>query len=372
MTVDPFFEDPLEQSTVKATIVQKYFWAWANVIIGVQNKQKQVNPRIAYLDLFAGPGRYVDGTSSTPLLVLEKAIADAQMRDRLVAMFNDAYEIHSRSLEEEIQKLPGIETLKFAPQVGCEEVGTRILEMFEKVRLVPTLFFVDPWGYKGLSLKLINSVLKNWGCDCIFFFNYNRINAGISNSKVKAHMDALFGEVRAESLREKVKNLSPADRELAVVEELAEALKELGGKFVLPFRFVNERGTRTSHHLIFVSKDFKGYEIMKEVMYGMSSSKEQGVASFDYNPADVRFPLLFELNRPLDGLAEELLKTLAGKKLKMEEIFQGHNVGTPFVKRNYKAVLLELEAAGKISTNPSKRKKGTFADHVDVEFPQPL
>ena len=62
------------------------------------------------------------------------------------------------------------------------------------MKLVPTLLFVDPWGYKGLSLALINSVVQNWGCDCIFFFNYNRINPGVSNDTVREHMNALFGD----------------------------------------------------------------------------------------------------------------------------------------------------------------------------------
>ena len=72
----------------------------------------------------------------------------------------------------------------------AKEVGKEIVKMFEQMRLVPTLFFVDPWGYKGLSLSLINSVLKNWGCDCIIFFNYNRINMGLHNEAVEEHMNA--------------------------------------------------------------------------------------------------------------------------------------------------------------------------------------
>jgi three-Cys-motif partner protein len=73
------------------------------------------------------------------------------------------------------------------------EVGTEIVEHFESIKMVPTLFFVDPFGYKGLSLRLVNAVLKNWGSDCIFFFNYNRINMGVGNDAVLQHMEALFG-----------------------------------------------------------------------------------------------------------------------------------------------------------------------------------
>jgi three-Cys-motif partner protein len=123
------------------------------------------------------------------------------MRQMLVTIFNDANGDNSRSLDKAIRALPGVDTLKYQPIVRNDEVGEEIVKMFEKMQLVPTLFFVDPWGYKGLSLRLVDSVLKNWGCDCIFFFNYNRINMGLSNELVKDHMDALFGAERAAALR---------------------------------------------------------------------------------------------------------------------------------------------------------------------------
>ena len=63
---------------------------------------------------------------------------------------------------------------------------------------MPILAFIDPWGYKGLTLRLVDAFLKDWGCDCLFFFNYGRINAGLSNPMVHAHMAALFGEHQAQ------------------------------------------------------------------------------------------------------------------------------------------------------------------------------
>ncbi|GAC1435316.1 MAG: hypothetical protein NVSMB58_23270 [Terriglobales bacterium] len=44
--------------------------------------------------------------------------------------------------------------LKHKPQVTNEVVGDRIAKLFESLNLVPTFFFVDPWGYKGLSLEV--------------------------------------------------------------------------------------------------------------------------------------------------------------------------------------------------------------------------
>lgn len=371
MTENSFFNEQKEQSLIKARIVEKYFWAWAKVIISTVKKSSS-EPRIAYIDLFAGAGRYKDGSKSTPVKVLETAIADADMRNMLVSIFNDADVENVNSLQQAIDSIPGIENLKYRPQIFKYEVGENIVKTFQERKLVPTLFFVDPWGYKGLSLQLINSVVKDWGCDCIFFFNYNRINMGLSNDAVKEHINALFGQVRADQLRERLKTLTPQERELTVLEAICEALKKMGGKYVLPFPFRHEMGNRTSHHLIFVSKHLKGYEIIKEIMAKESSEQTQGVPSFEYNPATLQQPLLFELTRPLDQLESMLLDNFSGKTMTMAEIYDQHHLGKPYIKKNYKTALSNLESQGKItvhSPEEKKRLKGTFADDLKVTFP---
>jgi three-Cys-motif partner protein len=375
MTGNSFFDEQKEQSLIKARIVEKYFWVWAKVVIPTVKKKSPSEPRIAYIDLFAGAGRYKDGSKSTPVKVLETALLDPDMRNMLVSIFNDVDMDNVSSLQEAVDLIPGIENLKYRPQILNHEVGDNIVRTFREQRLVPTLFFVDPFGYKGLSLQLINSVVKDWGCDCIFFFNYNRINMGLSNAAVQEHMNALFGQSRADQVREQLKPLAPQERELTVVEAICEALKEMGGEYVLPFRFKHEIGNRTSHHLIFVSKHVKGYEIMKDIMAKESTDQAQGVPSFEYNPATAQQPLLFELIRPLDELESMLLDRFARKTITMKEIYDQHHVGKPYIGRNYKAALNNLEAQGKIVAEPpaSKRRKmkgeTTFADSVKVTFP---
>lgn len=364
-----FFDERTDQSETKARIIQKYFYAWAKVIIPTT---KQHGGKIAYIDLYAGPGRYKDGAASTPLLVLEHAINDKDMCSMLVTLFNDASKDHSSNLQQEINALPGLEKLKFKPDVQCNEVGADAEKFFAERNIIPSFTFVDPFGYKGLSLKIVNGVIKDWGCDCVFFFNYGRINAGLSNDKVKQHMDALFGVERADNLRKKIEGKTPDARETLILEELSQAIKGMGGRFVLPFRF--KRGARTSHSLIFVSKAFKGYEIMKGIMAGESSTEDQGVASFAYSPADASTPLLFSLLQPFDKLLADLPKVFAGKTLTMRQIYEDHSVDTPYTDKNYKEALRQLEAAGVITADPpaSKRPKRagsvTFADHVKVTF----
>ena len=54
MPTESFFTESSEQSMVKTAIVSKYFWAWAKVII--PSVKKFGSGKIAYIDLFCGPG----------------------------------------------------------------------------------------------------------------------------------------------------------------------------------------------------------------------------------------------------------------------------------------------------------------------------
>ena len=107
---------------------------------------------------------------------------------------------------------------------------------------------------------------------------------------------------------------------------------------------------------------------MKSIMAGESTYSQQGVPSFEYNSADNRQLLLFD---PLDDLVEMLLTKYAGRTMTMKQIFDDHNVGTPFISKNYKDILKRLEFEEKIQTNPpaDKRQKNTFGDTVKVTFP---
>ena len=111
---------------------------------------------------------------------------------------------------------------------------------------------------------------------------------------------------------------------------------------------------------------------MKHVMYKESSKKEQSVGSFEYNPADKRFPTLFELSRPLDDLEDTLMKEFSGHTISFKQLYETHSVGKPYIDSNYKQVLKGLEEQNRImATKMNKtRRKGTFADDVLITFPQ--
>lgn len=372
MSKDDFFDEVREQSEVKTEMVEKYFDAWARIITAVRDRDPlRPDKRIGYVDLFAGPGRYRDGTPSTPLRVLQKAIANPGYAQRFVTIFNDRDQANVRALQEAIQSLPGIERLRYPPELWNDEVGDGIAQRFEAIRTIPLLAFIDPWGYKGVSLRLLRALFKDWGCDCIIFFNYRRINAGLSNPFFRENMCALFGSECADRLREELDRMAPDQREATVVDAFCVALQQQGARYVLPFCFKDEFERRTSHHLILVSKNFKAYDVMKTIMAKYSSEAHQGVPTFTYMPAfDSSQQLLFELNRPLDDLRGMLLAAYAGRTVTRHEIYEEHSVGQHFIESNYTAVLKQLEEDRVIVVErPERGRRGTFGPNTKITFP---
>ncbi len=357
-----FFDESLEQSKIKSEIVAKYFPAWAKIILA------KGKGNIAYIDLFSGPGRYKDGTESTPLLILKNAISDNNIRDRFISIFTDKNPEYVKLLRQEVEKITGIELLRNKPKVYQEEIGEKIVEILNEMKLIPSLVFLDPCGYKGLSLELINSVIKDWACEYIFFFNYVRINAGIYNDRIEEHINRIFGEKRAHDLRCMLKGKTPYKREKLILSQLIIALRETHGKYVQKFCIKHQERDRTSHYLVFVTKKVLGYEIMKEIMAKYSSYEVQGVPSFEYN----RFyePNLYD--KPFDELKETLLNEFAGQTLSVYNIYKSHSPGTNYIKKNYKQVLIQLVEENKVeamSPSGKKRRRYTMGDKVKIIFP---
>lgn len=359
-----FFDAPREASIVKTEIVAGYFLAWARIMAAQ-------SPRIAYIDPYAGPGRYDDGTVSTPLLVLQRAINDPNIAAKLVSVFVDSDGAIAENLRSEVAALPDLDRLVHAPQIDHGEVNDDLLAALEEIQnLIPSLTFIDPFGYKGLTLRLIRRVVKDWGCETIFFFNYNRINAAITNPKVDVHMRALFGRDRLDQLRADLKQADKAQRPDVILRHLREALEELGAAFVLTFGFRRADG-RLSHFLVHASKHPLAHSIMKGVMAGRGLADADEVPLFEHWP-EGSGPQLLLAGRRLDDLGADLLQRFSGRTMTRSDVYDEHNIGTPFVEKNYRRILLELEQNDRIVCEPpaSERPKGTMAKHVSITFPE--
>jgi hypothetical protein len=102
-----------------------------------------------------------------------------------------------------------------------------------------------------------------------------------------------------------------------------------------------------------------------------------GVPTFAYNPAEKQQALLYGLGSPTE-LAGSLLERFAGRTMTMLQVFEEHNVDTPYIKKNYKDVLTKMEqertitAAPPHTARPKRKGEVTCADTVQVTFPSTI
>jgi three-Cys-motif partner protein len=362
-----FFDTPTIASRIKQRIVSKYVAGWANIVLP---QARAHEGRIMYVDLFCGPGQYRDGTPSIPLLIVEHAVNTPSLHDTLQTVFNDENPAFVAALRAHIARIPGIERLKYKPVLRNRTVGR---DTIHRVRRndVPTLYFADPWGYEGVSIDLIEAALSQWGSDFMFFFNYNRINMHLGSDVMSGPINEFFSPERAEHLRQTLACLGPAQREQAVLKATKDAAKALRAQAGI-FTYRSETGSRSTHHLMCVSKHRQGLALFKEISAKESTRFDDDVPSLDYNPgANPDQTLLFS---PLEQLEQDLVTTFAGKTgLTAEQIYHEHHNGRPYILKNYRQALLRLEENGAIRVDPpraSRRQPSTIPGSALISFPR--
>lgn len=379
-STDKFFTSPQRAtSAIKTKIVVEYFKRWASILWGVVKTNKP--PRLRYVDLFAGPGK-IDGVNSTPLLIMEHVVSKPELCECVGALLNDEDAGYIEQLRKNLKELPGYEKLKIPPRLRSGPVDQKLVEIFAKSNNVPSFSFIDPFGYSGLTLNLVQALVGGFGSDMVLFFSFDSINRALSNDLVKEHVDALFGPKRAERLRQVVQDKRPDEREEVLIEAFIEAVTEdLGYEYVIPYVFEKEDKDRTSHYLMFISKRDRGFKIMKEIMYKESQDKAQGIAKFGYvrQVSAEKTPLLHLMNTPRSDFGKQLCADYAGRSLARKTLREDYDSFHPrnlFVDRNWREVLSELETEGKITCvpprNERKVQKGevTFGENTVVTFPQ--
>ncbi len=369
MSTDEFFVECETQSKIKIRIASNFWQAWANIL----TLRRHAN-RVGYVDLYSGPGKYDDGTKCTCIEVLERAIAHPRLPSMLMTLLNDVNPDYFQRLTDLVGSLPGIDTLKFPPGILNEDVASgKFTDYFARIKTIPMFVFLDPWGIKGMTLDLIASLIKDWGSDCAFFFNFTFIRRALDNPRSQHHVDALFGHERANRLRAEIPRLDTRGQEVLILKELEGALGDLGYPFIHSFRFF-DNDANLSHHLVYVCKIPLGYEIMKEIMAPESTGtdRHQGVPNYEYHPIDAIYEPLFHVSHPFDTLLDELPQVFAGRTLSMVDVYHDHNLGTPYIKANYKKALIQLENMRRITADPAavNRRADTMADNVLLTFPE--
>lgn len=374
-----FFQRRDEQNKVKTDIIVDFVKAYFSIMLRHSSKGR-------YVDLYAGRGYYdrceVTGDQgpidATPLAVLRALVANPKFASSVYTWFNEGDVRFSSELDDAILAIPGYASLDHKPEVTTYNVADAALAsgFDEDNEGLPTFAFIDPYGYKGLTRELVSALLKKWGCDVAFFFNYNRINMGLSHELFDEHFEKLFGDERLKRLHVELGPLQrAADREDLIVKELRAALQEIGAKHVLMYRFRDING-RTSHHLVFASKDPRGYKAMREKMIQHSEKDTDGIPYFEFIAGDSSAPSLFRQLPPrnwpfsLESLARDLRSACAGMRITFKELYESWLMREelPYKETHYRKALWQLYGRKVVMFDPLPPRKGSVPDDTVLVF----
>ena len=363
-----FFEKLREGSRVKQKIVTQYFVAYNRVM------SRGRGEKVGYADLFAGPGVYtdIDGVThkSIPVLVCEEVVREELFRRKVHLWFNDGDLKNYERLKTTINLIPGIDDLRYKPTIGNKIINASWVGILSKLT-VPTLIFLDPCGYKGLSLRLIASALRGYGNDCIFFFNYSRINMKLDLAIMNRSVDEFFEPERAKALRADIQDREPAEREQLILAAVKSAITEAEA-IPLVFGFKSNNG-RTSHHLVYASKNKQAAGMMKNIFRSASSAVTEGVGSGKHDPRTREAAA--SLFSGLYQVEERLLSVFAGRDLYFGALLE-EEAHTQYTESNYRDAILRLEDEGRIIVEPPAEerrlqagsKKRTLPKEVRIRF----
>ena len=365
---DIFFASQTLRSRIKSFVVGNYYREWGHIIA----YGKRSSGVMGYVDLFAGPGIYEDRAESTPLMVLRKTLDSPVLSEQVQLVFNDKDSGYVRTLRLAVGDLvgSGSVSLRYEPLFFNFEVEPSTLNWFRGLGLGPCLFFLDPFGYRGLTIDLIAGLVREWGSDCIFLFSYSSLHKHLYNEGEDASVAAFWNSGDLESLKAVLSGSSPSDSEYKAVNFLSSCMRERGVPYVLPMRFTMEGSSQTSYHLVLASKSFRAYELMKEVMHRLSTGHLEGAVPFEFvfrESSMQQIPILGL--RPEDSLHERLFSKFASQSLSFGDLyrcFEEENT-TPFIKRHYVSAVAQLRDQQLLSGG----RRGGISDSVLLRF-EPL
>ena len=78
--------------------------------------------------------------------------------------------------------------------------------------LVPSLFFIDPFGFKDINYEQVNSILKKYSsCEIILNFMYEEFNRFKSEANIDNTLTRFFGSDTS-LFKENTKNMTAQER----------------------------------------------------------------------------------------------------------------------------------------------------------------
>lgn len=337
----------------KIEIVRRYLYLWF-FILGSQNH------KLAYIDGFAGPGRYLNSDQGSPIAALTAArdaslqlVSSGRSPQEWFFFIEREPEFASR-LQNVIAETAWPTQFKVEVHTGTfEEKLNGVLQRIRKLPggMPPTFAFIDPFGATGVPFSHVAEILKNRSCEVLINLDSDgigRLVAAQSIEKNKDHLDAIFGgNMWKDRLDPRAPMLTLCAQVLALYKERLRSLQNINYSFA--FAMKSKLGT-LNYHLVFASQLAIGLKKMKEAMKAVDKS-----GSYSFSDDSVGQGRLWDFSDP-EQPANRMLTQLGGSWRPYKDFDDFALNETPFA--NPKSMLQYLKSKGKTEVqwlgNPSR------------------
>jgi len=362
-----FFKKQTVSSRIKAGIISEYFPDYCKIIA---NKSSQTSFR--YIDLFAGPGLYKDGNHSTPLLVASKCLKDENLKKLVKFVFNDNE--YYEQLKENFNTHFPDGSFNQKPHFGKGTVGkdkaiTEYLLRGTEDGIgndSPAVLFIDPFGYKGIETNVLSAFLKKWGNEIFIFVNTKRIQPALENEKFDSLMADWFPAGLERLKKDRRYQQTVTDRLNLIIDSIGKEYELVLGKhvFYTAFKFQEEDSKGTSHYILHLTKNAKGFELIKTIYNDFANVGTvfdgKNTYTFDAKSLDNPVNKIFDehaKSRNVDNLKELIQSEYSGKSVLSEDLFNNHHKNNLYSRSHYTKALRRLVEEGKLES--------VFTDNVE-------
>ncbi|MDH4156783.1 MAG: three-Cys-motif partner protein TcmP [candidate division Zixibacteria bacterium] len=306
-----------EHKRIKSEIVCAYLKPWAQII-------GKGSDNLFYLDLFSGRGQFHDGTLATPLKVLDLVRDNPPLKQKLQISFYEGNRANFRALQEVVRCHEVYTQLTYEPQITCQTINSDFIARLTCNIQPGTYTFIDPYGYSDISLDLLDAVTRSWGCDCLFYLSISGLVRNIKSEPKWPRIREFLGDGPFAKI-ERVLEKSTESTNLAKIlfQEIEAELRRRREYYVLPYCVEFDQARRPSHYLVFLSKHYLGFKIMRDIMVKYSDVDADGLPLFAFSPKGgiTHKQKEFFGTRRMRELADKLHRDFVPRTLRVRKVF---------------------------------------------------
>lgn len=282
--------DLLEHSRAKVDLLRMYLTRYLNIL-----SLAPFFSTIRIYDLFCGEGQYPNGGKGSPLVILDavKSCLEVNARSttpsKFICHFNDAKPEKALKAQEAVANAK----YEFPEQwvrlkFSQEEYGTvapRVIDEIEASRDTRAFVFIDPYGYKHVSVNDIWLLLEGGKTEVLLFLPITHMYR-FGERATPDSLDRLLAELVPDEQRR-------FNDEFDFIEKLRSGFerKFWSETFVEPFTIQKDAGT--VYALFFFTRNELGMEKMLEVKWKIDGEAGRGW-SYVKRPMTVQMTMEFE------------------------------------------------------------------------------